>query len=306
MMRIFVTGSTGMLGQNLLPTLRSNPNYEIFAPTRQELNLLNYEEVNVYIKKLHPDLIIHLAAKVGGIQTNIKEPVEFLVNNVLISFNIIMAALNNNVPNLLNIGSSTIYPNNNFLINNQALNISPQGNEAYALAKMNSLKLFEFIHYQYQLNYKTLIPCNVFGPFDNFDVEIGHLIPAVMHRLYLAKIQNLPEVTIWGNGKEKREFLYVEDLVNFILLAIKQINNLPQNINIGFGKDYTIDEYYHLLNKIIGFTGLFKHDLSKPAGPQRLLLDSTPAKHFGWQPQISILEGIAKTYQNFLLLFQSL
>lgn len=297
-MKILVTGSTGMVGCNLLKKLCLIPHSTILAPDRKKLNLFDQTAVSHYIQTEKPDTIIHLAAKVGGIQSNINEPATFFSENLRLGMNVVLAALDNGVKRLLNIGSASIYQEN--LLPHQQTNTKKPDNEAYALAKFSIMQLCQYISLQHNVQYKTLIPCNLYGPHDDFNLFSGHLIPAVIHKLFLAKTQDKPEVTIWGDGKARREFMYVEDFVNFILLAISRLDDMPMNINIGTGRDHSINEYYQTASEIIGFQGKFIHDLSKPAGGKRDVLDITAAKRLGWQASTSLNEGITKTYNYFL------
>lgn len=300
-MKILVTGATGMVGRNLVPELAQQKNTQVLVPTRNELNLLNQQAVESYLQTHMPDLIIHLAAKVGGIQANIAEPVQFLADNVSMNINVINAALKLRIPKLLNIGSSCMYPKNRDNLHETDLltgALEPT-NEGYALAKIMSVKLCEYITKQHGLAYKSIIPTNLYGPYDNFDIVRSHLIPAMITKIYQAKHSGA-EVVIWGNGEARREFMHVKDLVDFILLAVNKIIELPYYINVGLGYDYSINEYYQVAAKVIGYTGRFTHDFSKPAGMRRKLLDVKHASKLGWCAKISLEDGLQDTYQYFL------
>jgi len=300
-MKILVTGGSGMVGKSLVPELNKDSSNTVYAPSHAELNLLNQQQVASYINQYQPDLIIHLAAKVGGIQANINEAVDFLVQNLLMGTHIIQQAAIAGVPRLINMGSSCMYPKDRALLTEDDLldgKLEPT-NEGYALAKNSSAVLCDAINKQYGYHYKTLIPCNLYGPNDNFDPITSHLAPAVIRKLHQAKQDQQDTVCIWGDGNSRREFLFVDDLVNFILLAKDKIKQLPQNINVGFGQDYTINEYYQIAAEVIGYNGDFIHDLDKPTGMKCKLLDVTKASSLGWQAKTSLQEGIAQTYEHF-------
>lgn len=302
-MKILVTGASGMVGVNLGKRLMLEKSVELFAPNRLELNLLVSTSVRDYISNIKPDLIIHLAAKVGGIQANIANPVEFLVANSLINTNVITAALENKVPYLLNMGSSCMYPKDRAILTEEDLlsgSLEPT-NEGYAIAKIEAALLCRYISKQYGLVYKTLVPCNLYGPHDNFDQSTSHLIPAVISKIHRAKQTNCAQVEVWGDGEARREFMYVDDLVDFILVAINKMESLPDLINVGLGYDYSILDYYKMAAKIIGYTGGFYCNTAQPVGMRQKLLNVSKAAKLGWQAKVSAAEGIRKTYEYFLL-----
>lgn len=295
-MKVLVTGSAGMVGSNLLPVLEACNHLSILAPSKSELNLLDQSHTRDYLQTTKPDLIIHLAAKVGGIQENIRYPVEFFSENLLIGFNLMMTARETGIKQLLNVSSASIYQ----ALDQSFNSTSKKTNEAYALAKLSVLRLGEFISQEYHLHYKSIIPCNLYGPYDNFDLMTGHMIPATLHKLHLAKIKKESEVTIWGDGEAKREFMYVGDLVDFLLFAINNFDKLPATTNVGLGYQYSINEYYQLLNEIVGFEGKFTHDLTKPTGGKMPALAIDALNQLGWRATISFQEGAKKTYDYFL------
>jgi GDP-L-fucose synthase len=301
-MKILLTGSSGMVGKNILEN-ENKLHYQILAPSSKELNLLSFSEVSNYIIANKPDLVIHAAGRVGGIQANIAQPISFLVDNLDMGRNIVMASKINNIKNLINLGSSCMYPKNaiNPLKEEYILKgeLEPT-NEGYALAKVMTAKLCEYIYREdNSFLYKTIIPCNLYGKYDKFSPENSHMLPAVIRKIDEAKINDSKEVEIWGDGLAKREFMYAGDLADFIFKAIPNFEKLPQNLNVGFGSDYTINEYYSTIARVIGYKGKFAHNLSKPIGMRRKLMNNTLLKDFGWEPKTDLVVGIKKTYNYY-------
>ena len=302
MKTILLTGSRGFVGSNILNSNLSKK-FNILSPTKSELDLINKDSINNYLKENNPYLIIHAAGKVGGILKNISSNYTFLKENSLIGINLISAALECNIKNFLNISSSCIYPMNfDRPIKEQDLMSSylETTNEGYALAKIVALKLTIMISSDKSVNYKTVVPCNLYGPNDNFNELDAHMIPAVIHKIHQAKKLKLNEVDIWGDGKARREFMFINDFVDFILYSIDNFENMPQVLNVGTGKDYTIDEYYTKISKIIGYEGNFHHDLSKPSGMRRKLVDIGYLRSYGWKSRYSLEQGIRETYNYYL------
>ena len=301
-MKILVTGGNGMVGKNILEHHKAS-NYEILAPSSSELNLRDFDSVDSYIKQNKPDVIIHAAGLVGGIQANMARPVDFLVFNLDMGRNIIMAAKDNGVKYFLNMASSCMYPREaqNPLQEELILKgeLEPT-NEGYAIAKVVATRLCEYIVKENpELQYKTVIPCNLYGKYDKFSPEHSHMVPAVIKKIYEAKQNNATEIDIWGDGLARREFMYTGDLADFVFYALDHFDKMPQNINVGLGFDYTINEYYEAIAEAVGFTGKFVHDLSKPIGMKQKLIDDSKLKQFGWQHQTTLKEGIKKTLDYF-------
>lgn len=301
-MRILITGGNGMVGKNILEHKKAL-NYEIFAPSSSELNLRDFDSVDKYIKQYKPDIIIHAAGLVGGIQANMARPVDFLVYNLDMGRNIIMAAKENGVTYFLNMASSCMYPREaqNPLQEELILKgeLEPT-NEGYAIAKVVATRLCEYIVKENpELQYKTVIPCNLYGKYDKFSPEHSHMVPAVIKKIYEAKQNNAAEIDIWGDGLARREFMYTGDLADFVFYALDNFEKMPQNINVGLGFDYTINEYYEAIAEAVGFTGKFVHDLSKPIGMKQKLIDDSKLKQFGWKHQTTLQEGIKKTLEYF-------
>ena len=302
-MRILVTGASGMVGRNLLrrPTAEK---YDILAPTRQILDLTSIDAVVEYLHENQPDLIIHLAGKVGGIKANMADPFGFFSQNMAINYNLILAAKLSGVQRFLNLGSSCMYPKDapNPLHESSLLTGSLEPtNEGYALAKIMAQRMCLYISEQFEaLQFKTIIPCNLYGPFDKFDEVNAHLIPAVIRKIHEAMINGADEVSIWGDGTTRREFMFVDDLADLIWDACDRFNSLPSVMNAGIGHDYSIFEYYKTVADVLGYTGDFSFDTTQPAGMAQKLVCSDVANNWGWVPKISLSTGISKTYSYFL------
>ena len=300
--KIFLTGGTGMVGSNIREHSESHK-YTIFAPSSKEVDLTNYEQVTRYIAEVQPDIIIHSAGLVGGIQANIKNPVAFLVKNLQMGLNVILAAQQNNVRKLLNLASSCMYPRDMEIGLTEDMILKGElepTNEGYALAKVVATRLCEYMNREDEKwQYKSAIPCNLYGKYDKFDPKHSHMVPAVIRKIYEAKKNNIGEVEIWGDGLSRREFMYAGDLADFVYYALAHFDKMPQNLNVGLGRDYTINEYYQVIAKVIGYEGTFTHDLSKPMGMKKKMIDNTQLTAFGWQPKTSLEDGIKQTLEYF-------
>lgn len=305
-MRILLTGSNGMVGRNLLEH-SSAANYEFLAPSSRELNLTDQHAVAKYMQKNQPDLVIHAAGKVGGIQANMTDPIGFLVQNSLIGLHVINEAYQAGVPYCINLASSCMYPRAaaNPLQEEQVLTgeLEPT-NEGYALAKITATRLCHYItQIDSSKNYTTLIPCNLYGRHDKFDPANSHMIPAVIRKIYEAREAGAPSVEIWGDGEARREFMYAEDLATCVFTVIDKLLggvDLPSLMNVGISTDYTINEYYQTVANVLGYKGEFVHDLDKPVGMRQKLIDSSRIQALGWQAGTPLQQGIEKTYQYFL------
>lgn len=282
----------------------SSANYDLVAPARSELDLEDLQAVIRFMHRHNPDVVLHVAGKVGGIQANIANPVEFLTKNWNIGSNILLAAQESRIQRLINIGSSCMYPKNfdGSISEEQILTGSLEPtNEGYALAKIAVQRLCSYIDAaDTELQYKTLVPCNLFGRFDNFSTESSHLIAAVIRKIHDAKLNRSKQVVIWGDGTAHREFLYASDFADSIYTGIENFDSLPGTMNIGTGVDYTITEYYEMIAEVIGWHGDFTYDLSQPGGMKRKLLDVSRQVKFGWEPTTSLRAALEKTYQYYL------
>ncbi len=301
-MNIFLSGANGMVGQNILQNTKSK-NYNFIAPPKKSLNLLKTDEIHHFFQKHSIDLVIHAAGIVGGIEANISNPSRYLLDNTQMGINLINVCKKNKIKNLINLASSCMYPkdSNEPLTENMILSgpLEPT-NEGYALAKILVTRLCEYISFDKKnFSYKTVIPCNLYGEFDNFKYESSHLIPAVIRKIYEAKKLSIDEISIWGDGLARREFMYAKDFSNFIFYAIEHFERMPQNLNVGLGYDFSINEYYQIISKIIGYDGKFTHDMSKPVGMKQKLLNIDKLNDFGWKSDFDINQGINETFQFF-------
>ena len=301
-MRILLTGGSGLVGSNILEHHRSR-SHTLIAPTSHELNLLDKVFLKKYISEIKPDIIVHAAGKVGGIQANISNPLNFLSTNLDIGKNLILAAHSCGVKNLLNLGSSCMYPKDcdiplteDLILNGR---LEPT-NEGYALAKIVCQKMCEYISYDSFFSYKTIIPCNIYGRYDSFDPAKSHLIPAVIHKIHNAIVKDIPSISIWGDGLARREFMYAADLADCIFSCVDRFSSLPPLLNIGTGRDYTINEYYEIIANVLGYKGEFSNDLSRPVGMNRKMVSTKKLDMWGWKPKTSLLDGIKYTYQYYL------
>ena len=306
--RILLTGGRGMVGKNIL----ENPaavQYDFVAPSSQELDLTDYAATQRFMAHTKPDIVIHSAGRVGGIQANIAHPVDFLITNVDLGRNVIMAARKVGVRKLINLASSCMYPRNAPNPLNETLILQGElepTNEGYALAKIFSTRLCDYINRESQqtdklgLRYKTLIPCNLYGRHDKFAPQHSHLIPAIINKIHHAKVQQLAEVDIWGDGTARREFMYAGDLAGAVLKAVQDFDTVPDLMNIGLGHDFSINEYYATAAQVIGWNGRFVHDITKPVGMKQKLVDITRQRAWGWMPRTSLSVGIENAYQYYL------
>jgi GDP-L-fucose synthase len=301
-MKIFLTGGTGMVGRNILENPSAHK-HDFFAPTSQELNLLDRDAVRVSLSKEKPDLIIHSAGLVGGIQANINNPVDFLLKNTDMALNVISSAASVGIKNLINLGSSCMYPretsnplNENLILQGE---LEPT-NEGYALAKIVATRLCEYIvREDTTKNYKTLIPCNLYGRHDKYGKANSHLIPAVIRKMHEAKLAGNETVTIWGDGSARREFMNAADLAEFIYFVMDRLERIPQNLNVGLGHDYSIAEYYRAVASVVGFEGSFEYDLNKPVGMRQKLLDVSQLESLGWSYKINLIDGVNEAYDFY-------
>ena len=305
--KIFLAGHNGLLGNSLLKALVSEKFLNITTKESKDLDLTNQKNVKKFFEKNYFDLIILSAAKAGGIQANIDNKSEFIYENLMIALNVIKYSYENNIKNIIFFGSNCMYPElcpqpikEKYLLSGKLeKNIS-----YYAMAKISGLKLCEAFNKQHKTNYKVIIPPNLFGCNDNFDLQTAHVVPALLNKFHNAKIRGLKSINVWGNGKQTREFLYVEDLTNFVIFLIKNWYRSDKFlvkktfINVGTGIETSIKELSMKMADLIKYSGKIIFDKKNPTGTPRKVLDVSLVKKFGWKPNYSLERALIKTYKE--------
>ncbi len=300
--KVFIAGANGMVGKAIMKILQKN-NYEnILSPSRGELDLMNSSKVDSFFDENRPDYIFFAAARVGGIQANNKYKVEFLIENLTIQNHIIMNAYKYKVRKLLFLGSSCIYPKNaiqpikeSSLLSNEL----EKTNEAYAIAKITGIKLCEYLREQYGNDFITVMPTNLYGLNDNFDLFDSHVIPALIHKIYLAKKNNDQNLKLIGSGHALREFLHVDDLANALVYLMKNYSEV-EPINVGSGNEIKIADLSEIISNCIEYKGNIIFDTPEMDGTQRKFLDSSKITELGWKPEISLEKGIKEVCTWFM------
>lgn len=295
--KIYVAGHQGLVGSALMRALIERGYHNLILSPFSCLDLRNQHAVNLFFEQKRPEYIFLAAARVGGIKANSEQPAEFIYDNLMISANVIQAAYRYNVKKMIFLGSSCIYPRNcpqpiteDYLLTD----VLEKSNESYAIAKIAGIKLCQAYNAQYGTNFITCMPTNVYGPYDNFDLNSCHVLPALIAKCYAAQKEAKEIVEVWGTGTVYREFIYVEDLAE-ALIFLMNIYNDNEPINIGTGTDLTIHDLAQLIAHIIGFKGKLIFDLTKPEGTPRKLLDVSKLHALGWMPHYSLNVGIEKT-----------
>ena len=311
MTKIFVAGHKGMVGSAIIRELKKNANNQILISNREEVDLTNQRQVELFFKRNNIDQVYLAAAKVGGIHANNEYPAEFVYENLMIQSNVINSSHNNGVQKLLFLGSSCIYPKlaDQPMSEKSLLQGSlEETNEPYAIAKIAGIKLCESYNRQYSRDYRCVMPTNLYGENDNFHVENSHVIPALIRRFHEAKENNDKEVFAWGSGAPMREFLYVDEMAEASIFIMnlnineyrKRISPMLSHINIGTGIDCTIKELVETVAKVIGYSGRVIFDSSKPDGAPRKLLDVSLLNSLGWSSKVELEDGLKSTYQWYL------
>ncbi len=300
--RIYVAGHLGLVGSAICRRLESSKHSNVIVRTREELDLLDQEAVDFFFATEKPDYVFLAAARVGGILANATRPAEFLRENLLIQTNVIDAAYRNGAKKLLFLGSSCIYPK--FApqpIREDSLLTSAlePTNEAYAVAKIAGLKMAQAYREQYGFRAISLMPTNLYGPFDNFDSESSHVVPALMRRFHEAAQKNASEVVMWGTGTVRREMMHVDDLADACVFLMQHYDE-PEIINVGTGEDITIHELAQMIADVVGYRGRIVQDTSKPDGTPRKLLDVSRLNALGWKARIPLRDGLEQTYRWFV------
>lgn len=294
---LLITGAAGMLGSAFANSFRGT-DLTILTPTRGVLDLRDRNATLDYLRDNSVTDVLHCAARVGGIASNIESPLDFILENLLIDSSIIDSSVKCSVKKFLYIGSSCMYPkdHNEPLTEDHILTgkLEPT-NEGYALAKLSAAHAVVAASVQNKVDWKVIIPSNLYGPGDSMDLSNSHLIASIILKLIDAKTKNISEVEIWGDGSAKREFTFIDDVADFVAKNWQSLPNWPSLMNIGIGADLTVREYYEIVAEIIGYEGKFTYNTSRPTGMKRKLMDSSSAKQFGWNPQTSYMEGIKKT-----------
>ncbi|MGA0379347.1 MAG: NAD-dependent epimerase/dehydratase family protein [Candidatus Poseidoniaceae archaeon] len=298
MATVLVTGASGMLGQHLVPMLEDK-GHRVLAPSREDVDLTDADAIQAYIQSTTIDAVVHCAAYVAGIASSRASKHHSFDANVSMGMNLIRSCLESGITTLLNVGSATVYPSEA----PQPLSESSLGQgafegpiEGYALSKYVVYRACAMANEQHNVSYKTLLPCNLFGPYDNFSLETGHMLPAILHRMHQAKEQNNSPIVIWGDGSAKREFLYAPDLADFICFALDNFESLPEVMNVGSGVEVSVNEMHEHMAKITGYTGELKHDFDKPVGRLRRYLNLQYQQQLGWSPKTPFEEALAITY----------
>lgn len=311
MKRIFIAGHNGMVGRALIRELERRGDSIIITADRKELDLIEQASVQDFFQREEIDEVYLAAAKVGGIHANNVYPAEFIYQNLMIQSNVINSAHLNGVQKLLFLGSSCIYPK-----------LAPQPmaesallsgaleptNEPYAIAKIAGIKLCESYNRQYGRDYRSVMPTNLYGEYDNFHSENSHVIPALIRRFHEAKMNSIPVVEVWGSGQAKREFLHVDDMAQASIFVMdleyneyaRQVQPMLSHINVGTGEDCTVKYLAETIAKVVRYKGRIEWDTNKPDGAPRKLLDVTRLERLGWKYKLSLEDGLVKTYQWFL------
>lgn len=300
--KIYVAGHRGMVGGAVCRALQAKGFKSILTQTREELNLTSQAEVSAFFEAEKPEVVVFAAAKVGGIHANNTYPSEFMYENMMMEMNAIHSAYEAGTKRFLFLGSSCIYPREAPQpMPESCLLTSPleKTNEAYALAKISGLKYCAYLRRQYGVVFHSAMPTNLYGPGDNYHPKDSHVLPALIRRFHEARESGADAVTIWGTGTPRREFLHVDDLAEGLLYLL-QLEDPPELVNIGSGKDISIRELADLVAEVVGFSGEIRTDPSKPDGTPRKLMDNTVIRELGWQPRISLKDGIGSAYEDFL------
>jgi GDP-L-fucose synthase len=307
--KIYIAGHRGLVGSAIVRELEAQGYDRIITCSHHELDLTNQAAVKSFFSQVRPDYVFLAAAKVGGIGANSAYPAEFIYQNMMIGFNVVHAAYDFNVKKLLNLGSSCIYPKmapqplkEEYILSSP---LEPT-NEAYAIAKIAVIKLCAAYNRQYGANYLSVMPTNLFGPGDNYDLEKSHVLPALIRKFHEAKTSAMDKVVLWGDGSPRREFLYSDDLAHAAVFLMQQKNasDIGEFINIGYGKDLTIKELAEIVRKVVYADApsricTIEWDAAKPNGTPQKLLDVSRLINMGWQPKTKLIEGIEKAYAAF-------
>jgi len=301
--KIYIAGHRGLVGSALVRRLTEPGYMNLIVRTHAELDLTRQTEVEDFFKREHPEYVFLAAAKVGGILANNTYPAEFIYSNIVVQSNVIHSSYLFGVKKVLFLGSSCIYPRDcpqpmkeDYLLSGY---LEPT-NEPYAIAKIAGIKMCQAYNRQYGANFISVMPTNLYGPNDNFDIQNAHVLPALIRKFHEAKVACQKDVVVWGTGSPRREFLYVDDLADACIFLMNNYNNSPEIINIGVGKDISIRELALMVKEIVDYNGEIVFDTSKPDGTPRKLLDVSKLSSLGWQAKTGLREGIKRTYQWYV------
>jgi GDP-L-fucose synthase len=302
--KIYIAGHHGLVGSAIKRRLENMEFTNLVYRSRRELDLERQQDTEEFFKQERPEYVFLAAARVGGIMANKTYPAEFIYSNLAVQLNVIHAAYRCGVKKLLFLGSSCIYPKlSPQPMKEEHLLTSPleSTNEAYAIAKIAGLKMCRYYNEQFGTNYISVMPTNLYGPNDNYDPENSHVLPAFILKFHRAKIENHPHVTVWGTGSPRREFLHVDDLADAVVFLMQRYDyrDIGEIVNIGCGKDITIKELAEQVKEVVGYEGELRWDTSKPDGTPQKLLDISRIVKLGWQPKISLDEGLRSVYRDF-------
>ncbi len=303
--KIYVAGHRGLVGSAILRRLMSGGYTHTVTRSHAELDLTDQSAVDAFFKKERPEYVFLAAARVGGIYANNTYRADFIYQNLMIESNIIHASYRNGVKKLMFLGSSCIYPKHApqpMKEEHLLTGLLENTNEPYAIAKIAGIKMCDAYNRQYSTNFMSVMPTNLYGPGDNYDLKNSHVLPALIRKMHEAKVQNVKEVVVWGTGSPRREFLYSDDLADACVFLMEKhdASDIGEFVNIGVGREITIRELAELITEVVGYQGKLVFDTSKPDGMPRKLLDVSRLQKLGWQPKTGFREGIALAYADFL------
>lgn len=300
---IYVAGHTGLVGSAIVKRLLENGYNNLILKTHDEVDLRNQKKVEDFFEKERPDYVFVAAATVGGVLINDSLPATFFYDNMMITVNVINTAYKYGVKKLLYMGSNCSYPRDaaqpikeEYLLTGEL----EKTNEAYAIAKIAGVKMCEFYNKQYGTDFISCMPCNAYGPGDHYDPKASHVVPALIRKAHEAKEEGAEHVIMWGTGEPIREFIYIDDIADAAVFLMENYSD-NETVNVGTGTEYSIKELTEIVNRVVGFKGNIKNDLTKPDGIPRKLVDSTKIFEMGWRPKVSFEEGIKRTYEDFLV-----
>ncbi|TFD70106.1 NAD-dependent epimerase/dehydratase family protein [Cryobacterium sp. Hb1] len=302
--RALLTGGNGMLAGSIRAAWNSqNVQGELTSVTRLDADLTDSVATQSMMERLRPDVILHTAARVGGIAANIADPAGYLMDNILIDSSVLKSAVDLGVKRLVYFGSSCMYPRDyrQPLVEGDLLAASLEPtNEGYALSKIAASKYCAYVSSQFGLEYRVIIPSNLYGPDDDYSLGHGHLVAAALAKVHAAKQSGAQSIDVWGDGTARREFTYVGDLADWLVSHLDEVGSWPEMMNVGFGRDHSVLEYYQAAMDVVGYQGNLVTDPSKPAGMHQKLMSSAVAAEFGWNPQTEVVDGMRRAYKRYV------